>query len=224
MDPATGQEPFPLPPGLDRLFSGIRGSPAILRNLLNGAFHLGIGGAGPAGQLDAKVILDTVKPETPPLAADGFARTWDAEDLAKEIEEKEKRAVVVELDERGRIVPNKRKPRGQVYLACCACPEPLRLGSDNRSPEDRVWALRCGHVLDQRCYMLYSAPAADLPMLDEPSPKRRRSGRATRSTRAAKKQHGWACPVKGCGCEHVSVLEDEAWRPMEGLGGVQLYV
>jgi hypothetical protein len=193
--------------------------------LLNGVFHLGVGGiAGPAGQQDAKSILDSVRPETPPAAADGFARTWDAEDLTKELEEKEKRAVVVELDERGRIVPDKRKPRGQVYLACCACPEPLRIDNATRSPDDRVWALRCGHLLDQRCYKEYSQPAEELPVLDGPAPKRRRSARATRSTRAAKKQHEWTCPVVGCGHEHVSVMVDDAWTPMEGLGGVQLYV
>ncbi|KLT40097.1 hypothetical protein CC85DRAFT_164715 [Cutaneotrichosporon oleaginosum] len=214
---------LPLPPGLDRLFGGMRRNPAIIRNLLTGAFYLG--GAGPALQLDAKAILETVKAETPAASADGFTHTWDPEDLAKEVEEKEKRAVVVELDERGRIVPDKRKQRGQVYLACCACPEPLRVGSANRSPDDRVWALRCGHVLDQRCYKLFSEPAGapPIPVLDAPPAKRRRSGRTTRA-RAGKVQHQWACPVKGCGFTHVSEMVDDVWAPLEGLGGMQLYV
>ncbi|BEI81596.1 hypothetical protein CcaverHIS002_0207560 [Cutaneotrichosporon cavernicola] len=224
LDPETGEDTPPLPPGLERLVGPIRGHPALLRNLLNGAFHLGIGGVGPAGRLDAREILDNVKAETPPTATDGFTFTWDVEDLAKDIEEKEKRSVVVELDERGRIVPDKRKPRGQVYLACCACPEPLRVGNANRSPEDRVWSLRCGHLLDQRCYKQCSEPSDDSPPLDAPAPKRRRSGRFTRSTPMRKSDHEWVCPVKGCGRVHVSVSEGEGWTPKEGLGGVQLYV
>ncbi|BEJ12297.1 hypothetical protein CspHIS471_0207570 [Cutaneotrichosporon sp. HIS471] len=192
LDPETGEDAPPLPPGLERLVGPIRGHPAILRNLLNGAFHLGIGGVGPAGRLDAGEILDNVKAEMPPTATDGFTLTWDIEDLAKDIEEKERRSVVVELDERGRIVPDKRKPRGQVYLACCACPEPLRVGNANRSPEDRVWSLRCGHLLDQRCYKQYSEPSDDPPPLDAPAPKRRRSGRFTRSTPARKSDHDYS--------------------------------
>lgn len=186
--------------------------------------------AGPARAMDAKSILDTVKPEVLPAANNEFTRTWDADDLAKELEEKEKRGVVVELDERGVVVPERRKVRGQPYLACCACPEPLRVSSADRTPDDRVWALRCGHVLDQRCFKHYAEPEGgdveSLPVLDEPSPKRRKSGRSTRAkaTRASKKEHVWNCPVSGCAREHVSVMVNEAWVPMENLGGVQVYV
>lgn len=178
--------------------------------------------AGPARPMDAKAILDTVKPEITLPAREGFTHEWDPESLAKELEEKERRRVVVELDERGRVVPEKRKARrGQPYLACSACPEPLRLSSANRSPADRIWALRCGHLLDQRCITHYAEPD-ELP-LDAPSPlKRRRSGRTR--TRAVNKQHTWMCPVSGCGHEHVSVYVNEAWTPMEGLGGVQVYM
>lgn len=191
-----------------------------------GLFNAG----GPARAMDAKSILDTVKPEVPPAANDGFTRTWDADDLTKEAEEKEKRGVVIELDERGIVVPEKRKVRGQPYLACCACPEPLRVSSADRTPDDRVWALRCGHVLDQRCFKHYAEPEAgeaeSLPVLDEPPPKRRKSARSTRAkaTRASKKEYVWACPVSGCAHEHVSVMVNDAWMPMENLGGVQVYV
>lgn len=184
--------------------------------------------AGPARAMDARGILESVKPETPPSAGEGFTRTWDAEDLAKEVEEKERRGVVVELDESGRVVPEKRKARGQPYLACSACPEPLRLGSANRSPEDRVWALRCGHILDQRCFKFYAEPSSSsgLPLLDDAQPpnKRRRSGRTRAPTRPTKREHTWSCPVKGCGHEHVSVLEGEEWAQLDNLGGVQMYV
>ncbi|GMK54078.1 hypothetical protein CspeluHIS016_0106640 [Cutaneotrichosporon spelunceum] len=222
VDPGSGGELDPLPRQLERLIGPMRGNAEIVRNLLNGAFHLGIGGAGPAGGMGVQDILNGIKPEKVPTAAEGFTRTWDAEDFAKEIEDKERHGAVVELDERGHIVPNKRKPRGQMYLACCACPEPLRIGSANMSPEDRVWSLRCGHVLDQRCYKKYSEPVC---LLDgSPERKRRRTGRVTRSSTAPKARHEWVCPVKGCGRQHVSVREDEGWVAQDGLGGMQLYV
>lgn len=171
------------------------------------------GGAGPArqGQEEVAAILAKVETSAVPPPQPGFTRTWDADDLVKEDSER----AVIQIDDEGSVIPSKRKP----YLACAVCPEPLRVSAGERSPDDRVWALRCGHVLDQRCFQRVAwGVEEEEDETDKPSkPKKRK-------TRNSVKEFTWSCPVVDCGREHVSRFESGRWTPKEGAGGIQVYV
>lgn len=168
---------------------------------------LGRGGAGPArpGPQDVATILAKVEPSKVPTAKPGFTYTWDVDELAKE----DKGRTVIQLDEDGAVMPvSKAKP----YLACAACPEPLRVSAGERTPDDRVWALRCGHMLDQRCLdRLASGP-------DETPQKKRKTAKNQ------PREFAWPCPIEGCGKEHVSQFKDGVWAPKEGAGAIQVYI
>lgn len=52
----------------------------------------------------------------------------------------------------------------QTVLVCASCRRPLRTGGD------RLWALRCGHMIDSRCYRKIAErpiPREDIPVLGE---------------------------------------------------------
>lgn len=175
------------------------------------AVGLGLGmHAGPAvPRDDVQTTLGKVTPSIVPPAPDGFTRTWDAAEIEADVEAKRP----IAIDDAGAVVKAKHRAP---YLACAVCPAPLRVSSAFRDEADRVWALRCGHLVDQHCLNSLSAAPED-PV--EPLAKRRRTRRLHK-----KKEHTWACPVAGCGREHVSVLVDGAWAQKEGQGGIQVYV
>lgn len=190
---------------------GLGGLFGRAENIMNALLHpLNYMGGGPRAPpvQDIQTILAKVTPEKVPRARSGFTRTWDSDAM---VEEEEKQRGIV-LDETGDVVKQQIKP----YLSCSACPEPLRLGSAARDDNDRIFALRCGHLLDGKCMAALAAgPSEDAA----PPPKKRktRSGNKNR-------EHVFRCPVKGCEREHVSVLVNDEWGQKEGLGAVQVYV
>ena len=190
---------------------GLGGLFGRAENIMNALLHpLNHMGGGPRAQpvQDIQTVLAKVTPEKVPVAQRGFARTWDAEVL---VEEGERQRGIV-LDDTGDVVKQQIKP----YLSCSACPEPLRLGSAARDDNDRIFALRCGHLLDGKC----TAALAAGPLEDTAPPTKRRKTRSGNKNR----EHVFHCPVKGCGREHVSVLVDGQWAQKDGLGAVQVYV
>ncbi|KAG8739451.1 hypothetical protein FRC10_005624 [Ceratobasidium sp. 414] len=113
----------------------------------------------------------------------------------------------------------------QTVLVCASCRRPLRMGGD------RLWALRCGHMIDSRCYRkLAERPIVpeDVPMVDaepvEETTTRKKKRRATGGRAGKAKGKGkaaapavpappvprvaetleWACPVNVCGRVHWS--------------------
>ncbi|ORY35820.1 hypothetical protein BCR39DRAFT_512400 [Naematelia encephala] len=141
----------------------------------------------------------------------------------------------IEIDDSGRVVPTKRK-RAKPYLACIQCLDPLLVSSAYRTSDERVWALQCGHMIDQKCLHALSTPTtseqlatiinneppAALPILDG----RERRGRNKRQklTKPPKPaEYTWRCPA--CNEEHLSMKEadKEEWEQMDGRGALQVY-
>jgi hypothetical protein len=48
------------------------------------------------------------------------------------------------------------------HLVCAACKAPLRVSEGMRNEDDRVFALRCGHVVDSKCFETISKPPIDI--------------------------------------------------------------
>lgn len=193
------------------------------------------GGAGGAGAIESPQTL-AAKADIPtfPSPQPGFTSDFNMDDRAE--------ANAIELDEHGRVVTKPNKPKAESYLACLHCKEPLLLSSAYRSPEDKVWVLRCGHMIDQRCLDKLGQPHSEedrehiirhppegLPILgEEPEvagTKRGRSKRArvTRKTAVQPVEYEWKCPVEGCGRVHWSVANKGEWEQPEGLGAMQMY-
>ncbi|KAG8720736.1 hypothetical protein FRC09_009079 [Ceratobasidium sp. 395] len=85
----------------------------------------------------------------------------------------------------------KAESKVQTILVCAGCRRPLRMGGD------RLWALRCGHMIDSRCYrQLGERPIVpeDIPVLPEPEPELVATTMTTTSTstsgRGKKKRRG----------------------------------
>ena len=191
---------------------------------------IGLGGAGGAGRRedDVSAILSRIGlPDFDP-PPEGFSTDF-------EIDESK---IPITLDDDGRVVKrNRTKP----YLACANCPAPLLISSAYRAPADRVWALRCGHMIDQRCLEALSTPTTkgelatvhhhppgDLPILGEEAVlvKKGRTKRAKFSKQTSPPQpdeYEWRCPVEGCGTVHWSVQEGGRWAQKEGEGALSVY-
>ncbi|KAF8597773.1 hypothetical protein BDV93DRAFT_513075 [Ceratobasidium sp. AG-I] len=133
----------------------------------------------------------------------------------------------------------------QTVLVCASCRRPLRTGGD------KLWALRCGHMIDSRCYRKFAErPIAreDIPVLgesssDAPPAKRQRSGRHASgrgkgkgkgkapepsSTPQVTETHEWECPVAHCKRPHwterVVTAGVGAWQPMKDTGAIKVFV
>ncbi|OCF40134.1 hypothetical protein I317_06085 [Kwoniella heveanensis CBS 569] len=211
---------------------------------------MGIGVAGPAGRPeDVQTILSRVevpKYDPPPQ---GFTR--DFETVSDHDHDKQP----ITIDDEGNVVKpspkttklqmddnRKRKP----YLVCTNCPSALLVSSAYKSETnaDRVWALRCGHLVDQKCLEDLSTPISptdqasvfrypnpDLEVLDEVPALRRNKRRKTTSKSAGGKrqkekrpdEYVWRCPVFGCEEEHVSVDIGGSWVSKEGEGAIAVY-
>lgn len=210
-----------------------------MRDMLAGMDMQGIfgraGGAGPGGldipSLLAKVEVPPIPPPTP-----GFTRDFvlDQSTLARS---------PIMIDDDGRVIREKRKKRPKPYIACASCPEPLLISSAYRTVADRVWTLRCGHMIDQRCLDALSTPKTvdefisivngmpgGLEMLDS-EPAYTKGGRAKRRRPIPKKtaptqpaEYAWLCPVPGCGRQHYSVQGEKGWIQKEWCGAMQVYM
>lgn len=168
---------------------------------------------------DPQTIVDSVGHFTYPKALKRFTRDFKIPEPP------------VTLNEDGQ--PIESAPFEQ-YLSCAKCDEYLRVQSGVRDPDDRIFALTCGHLVDQRCLHELSIPTTEAQLaaivrpgdtpLDAPSPKRRRTRQ--RKKRRDPETFVWFCPVKDCGQEHTSAKfpDTEDWVTYEGAGATQLYV
>ncbi|KAG8716474.1 hypothetical protein FRC08_009452 [Ceratobasidium sp. 394] len=126
----------------------------------------------------------------------------------------------------------------QTVLVCTSCRRPLRMGGD------RLWALRCGHMIDARCYRkLAERPIApkDMPVLDAEFSVERMTARKRKRLTAMKSAAmpappvphvaetiEWTCPVALCGRAHwserVVMGGTSAWQPVKETGAVGVFV
>lgn len=195
--------------------------------------HFGAGPAGRYAAIDPDALVSKVKLPHYARPPSGFTANFELDDTALK---------PIELDEKGRVV--KHKQTSKPYLACAKCPEPLLVSGAYRTPADRVWALRCGHMVDQRCLEALSTPSSDedyksihnhppggLPLLDAEPPQRGGGGggRAKRAkiTKTTAKpppaEFEWLCPVKTCCKGHRSIQGENGWVQKEGEGAIQVY-
>ncbi|KDN40393.1 hypothetical protein RSAG8_08156, partial [Rhizoctonia solani AG-8 WAC10335] len=113
-------------------------------------------------------------------------------------------------------------------LICAGCRRPLRTGGD------RLWALRCGHSLDSRCYNSLSRPLfSSLPLLARlgsppgPAPKRRKTTKAGKGKgKGVMESHEWQCPVRDCAQLHKSerMAGEEEWVPAKDTGAIKVFI
>ena len=81
-------------------------------------------------------------------------------------------------------------PKPSTLLVCARCLEPLVLGAGLLGEErqkKKVWALRCGHLIDGQCLDVVGAPKEDADAADQ-EPEVERAGASTPSSRT---DHGW---------------------------------
>lgn len=183
------------------------------------------GDAGPARrEEDLEEILKNVPVPTydPPMS--GFVRNFDME-MAQPNE-----AIVI--DDNGRVVPSKKRRKPQPHLVCANCESALLVSESYRSPTDRVYALRCGHLIDQRCLHDLITPRTPHELasvdrhpdtLDEPPTKKRKSGRKPKKVEKIPDEYKWTCPVEGCGQKHTSKELGGAWMNVEGEGAISVF-
>jgi hypothetical protein len=217
--------------------------------LPGGAFGFGgpagAGGGGAGQREDPATVAAKAKQPTHPSALPGFSTDFEIKE--------DKKANAIELDDNGKVVQPKRhapaRPVPERYLGCVNCDEPLLLSGAYRSPEDKVWVMRCGHVIDQRCLDKIGQPHSDQDResMIRPPPagldilgaadqeeaigtmttKRGKAKRAkvtkSKKTKALPVEYEWKCPVEGCGRLHRSVAMSGEWTQAEGVGAMQMY-
>ncbi|CUA71747.1 hypothetical protein RSOLAG22IIIB_09785 [Rhizoctonia solani] len=113
-------------------------------------------------------------------------------------------------------------------LICAGCRRPLRTGGD------RLWALRCGHMIDSRCYDALSRPQfSSLPLIARlgsppgPASKRRKTTKAGKGKgKGVMESHEWRCPVRDCACVHKSerMAGEEDWVPAKDTGAIKVFI
>lgn len=216
---------------MEGMFRGAAGRAGLMervRMMRAEHFWPGAGaGAGPAGMANQRrlddpqtIIAQVPQFDYPPLP-DGYTFNFEIDST-------------IEIDQ---PASSKR------YLACVYCADPLLLDAGQKSPGDRVWALRCGHLIDQKCLEKLSSPQSEadsvninrpppggLPVLGEEEAPTGRGGRRakkprpnTRKTANKPVEYEWTCPAKECGHIHKSVLKDAEWIQLELEGALQMY-
>ncbi|KZW03519.1 hypothetical protein EXIGLDRAFT_721729 [Exidia glandulosa HHB12029] len=124
----------------------------------------------------------------------------------------------------------KAPPVAQRMLVCAKCVEPLRAGASDKSV--RVWALRCGHVIDGRCLLALAEdperaaafaeiePQASTSTSSSPSSSKRKQparrvakGRTTRGKKAS------AAKSAAAQEEETLVLAEHEWSCPVGSCG-----
>jgi hypothetical protein len=200
---------------MEALYARLR--PAGIHGFQHHHLHHHPGGQQPLE--DASVITARQRMPEPLELVEGFTSDFDLNDT-------------IEIDQ---------PKHAKRYLACTRCGDPLYLNDGQKTPSDRVWGLRCGHLLDQKCLLEISAPQEDKDRMnvirpppggldilgdeDVKSKKTRGSKRkSTKKTVPEPVEYEWKCPVKGCGWKHISVLQEAEWKQDEEEGAVQLYV
>ncbi|WVN86176.1 uncharacterized protein L203_101337 [Cryptococcus depauperatus CBS 7841] len=178
---------------------------------------------GPANrEANIEAILSKVPAPTYAPVPLGFARSFDMEEATA------KEPIVIE--EEGNVMPSKHQ---QPILICARCNEPLFISEAYRSPADRLYALRCGHLIDQRCLddlvkpQMPSAlkPPSILDVLDKPSEplRKRRKTRGKRQETKLPHEYRWKCPVEGCSRQHVSKEMGGTWINSETEGAIAIF-
>ncbi|CAE7139999.1 unnamed protein product [Rhizoctonia solani] len=171
-----------------------------------------------------------VIPDSPPLGPHdkGKGKAKAVEDdvtMHKEIIE------IYSDDEEGDSVASSSQPSPATKLTsvliCAGCRRPLRTGGD------RLWALRCGHMIDSRCYNAISRPQfSSLPLLARlgsppgPASKRRKTTKAKGKGKGVMESHEWECPVKDCARVHKSerMAGEEEWVPAKDNGAIKVFI
>ncbi|ADV23584.1 hypothetical protein I305_01581 [Cryptococcus gattii E566] len=203
--------------------------PANMRNMFFVHAALGnqifAGDPGPARrEEDLEEILKNVPVPTYDPPTSGFVRNFDME-MTQPNE-----AIVV--DDNGRVVPSKKRREVQPHLICAKCESALLVSESYRSPEDKIYALRCGHLIDQRCLDDLVTPRTPHElasvdrhpeMLDEPPTKKRKSSRKPKKMEKIPHEYKWTCPVEGCGQKHTSSELRGAWMNTEGEGAIAVF-
>ncbi|KAK4686441.1 hypothetical protein P7C73_g3690, partial [Tremellales sp. Uapishka_1] len=213
-----------------------------------GVFAMGAGGGagGARREEDIEAKLKRFTCPTFPSSPPGFTSNFNLEERDSELEKK-RLAPDIEINKQGnevvdltRSIPRSRPAaKMETYLACLNCDEPLRLSSGYRGAEDRVWALRCGHLLDQRCLNVLSAPQTqeqldgikkyppgNLDVLDGGTGTRKGRSRKKKTEPPPPLEYEWQCPVKGCHRAHWSVMDVQGtgeWTQMESAGAIMVY-
>lgn len=123
------------------------------------------------------------------------------------------------------------------FFVCASCEDPLLVSGAYESSADRVWALRCGHLLDQKCLDRSSIPttpdqvrriinytAGGLPILGDEAPKKKRRPSKRHNTKPS--VFPWSCPVEGCRREHCSEKrpDQEVWLQTEESGALAAFM
>jgi hypothetical protein len=208
---------------------------AIMNAGLGGLQYLGAGGAGGAGPagnaLDPEHIISKVKfpkyPTPRPTAHQRFTVDF-ALDSANPIT----------IDDDGRVVKKKKK-FVKPFLACISCKGPLLLSSGYKDESAKVWVLRCGHSIHQKCLHTLSTPttsqevksAVSIPnggiaVLGAPERKKKKGRYSGRSEQADRTEYTWGCPVEGCGEPHRSEkkISGGEWVQKEDEGAFPVYM
>ena len=199
-----------------------------------GAGDLG-GMAGPAGDLggenDVAGIIKKVRPFTYPPPPEGFTGDFDVQSSPP----------AITVDEDGQVVQTRsNRPEAQPHLCCVYCTEPLLVSSAYDGLHDRVWALRCGHLIHQSCLDKISRPQLghdgeeiirdgggwEVLGADGGGRKRPKRQKTQRAQTGKKPEvYGWNCPVVGCGRAHRSEKGREGeWSQREQDGALAVYM
>jgi hypothetical protein len=218
-EPAGGQPHF-LADLMAAGFGIPPGRPGAVAQLMAG-LHAGYGARPPV--IDVPATIAAVEPPRYPEALPGFTHNFDLESLQP-----------IELNDRGDVVKTKKKPG----LVCFICRDRLRLSSNYRTDADRVWTLRCGHMLDQKCLVGLSTPLTQpeldsvipplvtIPLLDAPDTKHKKRKTSVKPKKESIREYTWRCAAKGCGKAHKSVQMPgmEGWSQVAGYGAYQVYM
>ena len=185
-------------------------------------------GPGRPRQDNVTTTLGQVQPfpRAPPLP--GYTSSFDIEAGPE---------VPISIDDNGKVVEPKNKIKP--YLACANCPQPLLVSNVYQSPDDRVWVLRCGHLIDQRCLTKVSTPQEDDPTVEKHPPGgleildahvRPQRKRATKKRKVAPKtkekaqEYEWVCPAEGCCGKNKSYKGLDKWEQKPGAGAMAVYM
>ncbi|ORX38315.1 hypothetical protein BD324DRAFT_348797 [Kockovaella imperatae] len=176
-------------------------------------------GGAAAGEEGVAEVLERVAPFHYPPAKMDFTTNFEFDLADKQ---------PISVDDNGNVV-DKPKTKSKPFLSCVRCHDPLLNSSHYRSDDDRIWALRCGHLIDQKCLVKISVPESDTASgtdKDEPPVKRpaRRRKAAPKKNVQPPPEYTYACPVEGCTGKCVSISGDDGWEQKHGHGALVAFV
>ncbi|WWC71358.1 uncharacterized protein I206_105313 [Kwoniella pini CBS 10737] len=193
----------------------------------------GLAGGGPADiglglrrEEDVQTILSKVSAPKYPEPDKGFTTDFDMDNISNK--------EPIELDDDGNIIKrNKVKPS----IICISCSSKLLVSSAYKSEEDRIWVLRCGHLIEQKCLNRIQTPTtnseilsiikqADNDLLGDNHMSKRRKNAKRKVKKVEIKQpdeYTYRCPIEGCGKKHKSIFVGEKWMSKDGEGAIAAY-